>query len=209
MAHAVLLPGQTCSAVGSGLVGGEPVLQRAVAGGLQDLGAHHKAEAHVFAENTLFGVGTGEEVESGRIGHGVEQLIVHLAVEQDEAVGLRNIVGVEDFLHGLDVGKHDFFAVAGGTVDVCRGVGAGGGHFHGRGGGYPVVEDVGAHGLKQGGFALRSDGRAFVVAQFHVFGLVQHYGCSVEHAHVVGQVVVGTRAHGGRERVEVLCYLRR
>ena len=119
------LPGEAGGLVGRGAVGALGLVG-AVSGEAKDGGADHDLEAVEHAHDAALDVGRGEEADGLALGHALQQLLVHVRVEQEESVGLRDVVGVEAELQRGDVGRDDLLAETGGGRGPGRNAASGG-----------------------------------------------------------------------------------
>ena len=163
-------------------------------GGVQgDLRAHHDVERVELSQNAALCVGRGKERAVFVRREVIEQLCVHIRVEQKVSAILRDVGRIELRHQRQHVGLGYGLAVTRGRGGVC-GNGLTGRLYDIVGRRAPIMEEVKRHGVEQGEFVLSQYRRSLVVRQLHRIGM--RYDDGIRRVLVERKVDVGVVTRG-------------
>ena len=138
---------------------------------------HHDIKAEQLTEDTVLRIGGSEERRVLVLRQAIQQLGVHLRIQQQITPLLRNIIIIELGHQAQHVCLADTFALTGGLICVSINLRTGG--FNALcGGGTPVENEIECHIILQFEFILTQDGLPFVIAEFHRVGVRDKYRIS-------------------------------
>ena len=136
--------------------------------------AHHDIKAEQLTEDTVLRISRSEERRVLVLRQAVQQLGVHLCIQQQITPLLWNIIVIELGHQGQHVRLTDTLTFAGSLIRVSVNLRTG--SFNAPGSGRtPVENEIECHVILQLEFILTQDGLPFIIAEFHRISIRDKY----------------------------------